>query len=895
MTDALPEGWTVDEQSEEEKLDSKLPEGWKVEEEEEKRNPFHDVVSEELRAQGYEPDASEEFERAAELGQAEAMRGFLSGRTFGLTENIPGLETSDTFAGYAGKFAGSVAPLSKMIKFLEPQAMKLAAKSPVFQKQIGSLLTMFGVGSANTALESVAKGEMPSADEVLEHGFQWAAIDAGLNLLGMTGKFAGFLFNKAKNLAVPRKQVVSGVIEELVEAGVDMTKPEKVAQAALEIIEKPITEAEAQAGQARKLQLAKQAETEASKVAKEALAPKPITGTDLKEKVIEESIVNKQLGESINLAEPIQPEKINLIREGENLNKGYIEKKISYIAPRAASKEQLGKTITQDIEANLEAAKAEYKPLYDVAQEAAEKINHTAQEAALAATEKLAVMSRLKTKPAGYPSVLNNLETILEDLGFQVKKSAKGIQVTPKKPVPLKNSIELAKRINEMVDYQAIEPSVKDALKKVNKALKSDIRIAFEQNSEGLAAFEMAEAEHGRVAGLYGRDSIRTIRGQQAGEKVARMAESPSTLSDLKEVLTPKQIQVVERELLENLNEQTFERAQKSFREMEQHLSKENKKLAKEIVESKNPHNPAVRKKVTQEAVLDEVGQAFTNGTRPKKTLELWQNPKGQKLVEQAFEGSPNWPKVKQYLEKQSFNDLVETVISKGKLDLHKFDKLMENPAVMNNIRAQGGEEAVRFFQGLSNKVEKFRGNIKLLEKLPPKEQIDKGRKFFKDSPGQRRLEKGIAEKERVKRTTQEIAKDKVHAKGKPGEAARIEKESSGLRGQEILERMARKDYPQQAKLNDWHKWLKESLGLNAQAAMNVFGAAKLGAAVFGSYAVGIPTTAATILSYKVMNKMLTSQHVRRSFIEAAKHKTNTFEFILALQKFDEAMEEEED
>lgn len=905
----LPEGWTVEEPKEE----SKLPEGWKVEKtlntptsrDEAKLKKEAGVYAveektpEEIKNMTLQEkmDYLQDLNRQGEyLASSKFTKEALSGSSFGFTENADvlkptELEESDPFGavGILGNVTGSLLPLSKIIGLVAGPAAKLAVKSPVFQKQIGSLLTMFGAGATDKALHQVAKGEMPTAEDVLEHGTEWALLDAGLGLLGFTGRFIKNLLTRSKATGLPRKNIIKDITGQMKEAGVDMSNPEKVAEAAMEIIQKPITEAEIAAG--KQIQLAEQESTKAAELAQEAIKPEAITPKDLKTRKITDEPVNKLTKQVRNLSEAYQPVEVSFKQEAESLAKDEIAEMIESVGTKAASEENLGNSIREDIETNLEALKSEYRPLYQAAEEAADIAVHVPQKTSKEAGEKLIKMSRLKTKPAGYDTVLKNLENVLEDAGFTIQRENGVInQIISKKEVPVSDTIELARRLNEMVDYEAIEPTVKEALRSVARAAKQDIRAGLAGNAEGLAAFEMAEAEHGRVAGLFGKDSVRKIRGQQAGEKIAKLVESPTALGDLKQVLSPQQMQQVEREMLEKLNAQSFEKAQKTLRETEQHLSAENRKIARDIVESKNPHNPLGRRKIAQEGVLNDISNAFTTGTRPDKTLNIWKTTKGQKLVKDAFKDSPNWNAVKGYLEKQSFNDMVSSVLKDGKLDLKKFKSFMENPAAVNNIREQGGEEAVTFFKNLDSQVKKLEQNTRLINKLPSKDQIEKGRKFIKESPGQRRLEEGVKEKQKLKTATDEIGQREIKPKDKPD---KVYLDAKRRRGDEILKRMAQKDYPVQASIDKWKEFVKEMLGLNAQAAMNVFGIAKLGSPLLGAYTFGIPYTVASMVGYTMMNKMMTSPRVRKAFLEATKQQTNPMKFIMAWEAFGESLEDD--
>lgn len=885
----LPEGWTIKTKEEESPLQKQLPEGWTVakkktpkQRDEEKlakaSGSYHvPKISNEELEQMSPADRYDYLKRAemegSMLAYNQLFKGALSGLTFGATEYFDALkplelETTSpwSIASTTGEIGGSLIPISGIVKAVELPAAKLAAKSPVFQRQISSLLTMMGSGMAVKAVEEIAKGEMPNAEDVLEHGYDWVLLDVALQTMGATGKFAAGLFKRARSIGVPRKEVVNQISKGIAESGVDLTNAEAVSQKALELLEQPVTEAEMNA--ARRLKLKTKELTEAEMLAQETLKEQPITSADLKSKKITDEPVNRLTQETIPLAEPIPLQVKSFTQEAEALAKDSIQEQIDTIGVRAASEEELGNTIREDIERNLEARKEEYRPLYREAEEAAQHETHVPQKAAQEAGNKLLRMNRLATKPAGYSNVLKTLENVLEDAGFVIQRNEQGAieHILSNKEVPVSDTIELARRLNEIVDYEAVEPSVKDALKSVVRAAKQDIRDGLAANPDALAAFELAEQSHAATASRFTRENIRKIRGQQAGEKIAKLSENPSAMGDLKEVLTDKQYLNLEREMLEKLNTQNYEKSRKTLKELEKHLSAENKKLAREIVESKNPHNPLARKKLTQDAILNDMSNALTTGTRPEKTLSLWKNPKGQQLVTDTFHGSPNWPQVKNYLEKQSFNDMVSSVLKDGKLDLKKLKHFMDDPAVIKNIRDQGGQEAVQFFKSLDTQVKQLEKNVQLLERLPQKKDIARGKELLK------RIKEKAKEKPRIAKIGEE-AIETTRARGK---------ETTGHRGSKILERMAEKDFPLQAKAKKWKKEFEDIMGIKPKGALTVFGFMKL----------GLPNAAATLIGFRMFNKLLLNPRLRRAFKEASKHHTDPLSFILAVENLSEAFDE---
>lgn len=855
--DDLPEGWV--EESDD------LPEGWVEEEAPRQEEEFPD----------YDPRT--EFEgNYGVLGQL--LKSGASGATLGFSEKFNALkpakpEETDNplaykLAGVAGETAGSFLPLSKMLNYTSKAAAGLAAKSPVFKNQIGSLLNILGVGAAGGAHHGISeslKGNEITSNEILEHGAWWSALDAGLRALGVAGKggaFAASLLRRSEQTGLPEKQIVNLMLGDIEKFGIDAAKTQELAVRSMKWLEQPITEVEAAAQAATREGTSKSAE-----LAEQALKPEPITPTDLKDRHISKEPL-KKLGQEVKInAEEFDPAVTTFEKEAKSLEEGAISQKAEQISERAASKEELGDRIKTTVEENLENLKEAYRPLYTEAQEAAEGLLHVPQGTAREAGEKLLRISRLKTKPAGYPAVIKQLETVLEDIGYTVERAEDGTitQIIQTRDASVADTIELAKRLNEIIDFEAVEPTVKDALRGVVREAKKDIRAGLASNPDALTAFELAEAEHARVASKFSKPSIRKIRGEGAGEKISKMAESPSTFADLKETLSPEVVKQVEREFLENLQEKNFESAKKQYREMKKHISNETDAIAKQVLEAKNPYNPLARKKAIQSSVLEDLSNSFTTGERPSKTLNLWKTSKGQKLIKETFKNSPNWQSVKQYLEKQSFNDMVASVMKEGQIDVKSLKKFLKDPMSLNNIRSQGGEEAVQFFNKLESNIHSLERNVKLLDRVPFESNVFK----------QKQLEAEL--KLASQKRTTKVGEESLET------LRNRAKESKGEKGKKILKESVEKAHPTKAKLTNARKWFTETMGINEKGIISVFGLMKL----------GLPNTVATMVGFRVMGRMLTSPRFRKAFKDASKYHANPERFLLSIKKMGEALDNE--
>ncbi len=698
---------------------------------------YRDVVSEELRSKGVEPDEGEEFERAGEFGTAEAMRGLLSGATLGLSKNIPTLKPQDNIASKTGEFIGSTLPISRLLKVFSGPLVSLATKSPIFQKQLTSLANLVGSGLAGGAYgagEALAQGEVPSPEDMIEHGAQWTLLDGALQAAGLTGRFASNLLRKAKTTRKPPFQLLNETVEKLPKTGT-----ENIAEKAMDILEKEPA----------------------------------VTLKDFKERKIEPQILDKLTKETESFAAPYQPEEFKF-EEIENSFPQMEDARLDKIAPRAESEKALGENIQKDIESRFEEAKKTYEPLYNLVEEQAENIEYSPKKSIDVAKNTLKELESLKTKPEGYQKVISTLEDSLQDLGMKpiTSKGFEGMRT--QQPIPLQNLMELGRRLNKIIDYDVVGPSIKDKLKPLVRSVKQDIRQALEETNPNLSqVYNAAEKQYGEVAQKFAKEPITKIREQGLPEKIAGALNYPTAIQDLKTVLSEPQIAQVEREVLSKLNSLPHNKAQGYYREIANQLSPESRKLASDIVKEKHPQaRGETQIKRLENVVLDDLNKSINSGKRPEKTLNLMKTQKGNRIVENALKHNPNSEELIKYLRDQSLYDFSSSILDKnGKIDFKKLKDYLKDPATIDNIKKMGGHEAVAFLQNLEGMSQNLERNLKLLEKLPKKP------------------------------------------------------ESSGQLGKEKLQKMARKEMPLKFKLEDF----ANDLGLPTKTVLGVTGTLALG------------------------------------------------------------------
>lgn len=876
-----------------------------------------DPITEELKAHGYEDqfDVGDEMERNAERGTAEATRGLISGATFGISENVPGLKTGNNIAAEGGKFVGSILPIEGLMMIFNNPLVKLAQKSPVYQKSLSALASIIGsvpTGAAYKAGTDIAKGEMPSVDDVLEHGAEWGFIDAALQGTFGLGRFVASMTKSAQKSGKPVWKEINDFITKSKAEGVDFSKADRVNAKVMSLFEEP-----AQVAKSSKLNLDKStAKTKVDQplTAAEAQAKKmkEKTSTLFKQeeskaaksretiKQVKDETFRGLEKDAPELAEPIAPKELDILEVAEESSNVALDEQINAIAQRATTKAELGANIKGDLDSGLQAARDSYKPAYDLIEEHAQFINHVPQNTRRVGDQILQSLEVIKTKPTGYATVMKSVETALEDAGYQIQRDSEGKirEIISAKDVNLRQTLELGRRLNEIINYDVVEKSIQDRLKPLARAVKQDIRVALSGDKGALEMFENAEREFGEAAQKYGTESLRKIRSEKLPEKVLAVIKSPTALAEVKNAVTEGQFNQIQRELLENMKEMSEQKAQAFYREVRPTFTDEARAAAEEIIESKMAREaPGRRERLhnkLQETILDDLSKGLTTGQRPATALNLWKTKEGQKLIKEALKDVKNKEEVLKYLADQSFHDFTSTFIGKdGQVNFKKFNELLKDPMIVENIRTLGGDEAVTFFKNLENISNRIKNNINHLESLPFKkkgEQLKKTADSFKPKSeyGDYLLRKTAEKNKQAQKTieesekafyrpskTQEIGTAKV---GKKTAKDRLPQESVLQRGDKRIQKMNRKDHPFLYKVQDF----ADTFGLKTKALLSVLGFTQL----------GIPQTAALAVVLPAIKKVATSRSVRKALTEAASSRTNPALLFSALENLNESLGE---
>lgn len=811
----------------------------------------------------YEPDFSEELERQSEIGKTEAARGIVSGATLGLSEHIPGLKPEDNFAGGAGKAIGSIPLLSKLIGGYQQGGRLITKNAPNFIKKAGDVAATGVAGGTYESAKSFAQGHIPDDQEILKNTLEWAALDAAFKYVAEpAGRFIKGVYDKIKGTKKTPWSEVNDIINKMKSEGEDFSNPERVRAKALSILENQAQSSNKQLKPSSAPEPTK-TELQARQTFSQNLAK---TSTDLRSKKVEPVIneLNKNIPE---LSEPLLPKNIDAIEIAEANSNEELDYLIDQIAQRPISDQEFGKNIQADLERGLTEAKKEYGPAFDLAEEAAEFINAPAPHFKDTLLPVIEDLESTKTKPQGYDKTIKDAINALEDAGFIVTRNENGqIQdIAESGQKQVSELIKLNKRLKEIVNYDTIDKQVTDRLKPAITALNQDINNGLKTNPEAKVMYEEAKRLFGETAKRYGRDSIRKMRTTEYTERMAKLIRSPTALEDLKATVSSGQFAQIERELLEYLRSLNAERANAAYREIRPYLSPDAQFVSQEILDSKIPRSqPGRRDQLRQkirDTIYDDLTRSSLTGERPRKVLDLWRTPEGQKIIKHELENNPNKKQIIDYLSEQSLSDLVETVTKDGKLDLNKFNDLMKSKNVQENIRLIGGDDAVSFFQELKKTAEKITKKLDFFERA---DEITRKGRIAKSTKNERAETQKAQEKvgdfllKKIAENQKKLGKTETISKNIIGEEAILARNSNNaantIAGTQRLGQMARKDQPLRFLMDDFF----QSLGLKPAAFFALMGISHFKTAG-GSY-----------IGYQLFKRIARSKKLRSSIRKAA-------------------------
>lgn len=823
-----------------------------------------------LEKMQYAKDLEKEINFDATAGFS---RGLISGASFSGSEQYPGFETQGEIGELIGQGIGSLAGIEFLWTKLGKPVVNLAAKSPVLKKQLmslGRLVGWTGVGAAEQGIKNIVKGEMPNVEEMIDHGVAWGELDAIFQGLGIGGRFAKKLLGFSKEVKQPAYKIVNEISNTIKEAGV--TDPEGISKIAFDILENPKQFSKKEL----KLPSKEITQTPIEKKSSEIFSTKQQLTRNLLNRKVDVPIFEIKV-ENPGLELP-NPNADTLIKD---LEQTPIKEAIDSFAHRAETEQSLGENIQKSISEEFKIAEKEYTPIYNEVKEIAEKIQHNPVKAIETSKKILEKINSLKTKPEGYQKVITTLNDSLHDMGYRAIENrgkfrivnSEGKEFTPQQldyrfPVQLSTSLELAKRLNKIIDYDILGPSIKNELKPIVNLLKQDVKSALP--IEAAEKLTKADELFSKTAKRFGTEEMIGIRGEVSPEKISNIIDKPSTFERLKNSVSQEQIKQIEREILEKMHSMSYDKAKDLHRELSSKLSPEANQISNSIVESKRPVGFNEQQRKLKEAIISDLANGFTQGKRPEKTLKLWQTEKGRNAIRQTIKSNPNAKEITGYLEKQSLVDQMSKAVKDGKLDYSKFNELMKNRLFVENIRMISGEEGVLFARNLEKTTKRIENNFdlsaKILErgrKKPVKGEYERGEYLISKTKENELLRQSEIPKE-VQAASSILPKNKIERK--EIQQAKKKKEE---RGQQILKRMVEADYPLKTKIDS----VLDYMGLPMQTILGLL----------FPYKLGVIKGVGALIGSRWIYKLISSPKARRAYSKAAIKTENPIDFMSSL------------
>lgn len=642
----------------------------------------------------------------ADLSQRETFeatgKGLLSGSTLGLSENLIDKEVPERFKRYyeGGKAIGEFAPVTGLMKIFK--LPKHAAQGASYAKKaltsLGNILKAGGVGGSKKALEDVFQGKVPDYSDVIEHGASWAALDAILQTGGAGwNAIKGALERNIKSGA-NGYEVLNKMSKELQENGVNLEKIDEFAEEAFQFLDREANAAEQRA------------------------ANPDVRGRDLRDRKVE-----KKYWEEIEEKIPQEFEAPEIEIDPSELPRDPVaEESLDTLAERPQDSTELGEGVQKDVDRRVVAARNEYKPRYDLAAEDATGVHPNTNKVARNAWEKFEeIRGDFSTRPEDYDKTLGILESLMKDLGAQFERNEAG-EITGllfSNEIPMDKLMELGRRSGRMANYGNINPKIRDAVKTVNQDIKQLIRDNLKkERPEAYEMWKEAEKIYTKKAKIFDNPTVMKIRNEEfKAEDISKMIKKPSDLGKIKEAVSPEEFKKIQRELLGEMNEMSYDKAQKFYRELKRHMDGDARKLADEILLSKKPitkMSNADKNRELERWVTNKVNQPVPSAALNK----LWDSKLGQQRIRNALKDNPNKDSIIEFLQNQKIqNSSKKWIKESGEFNYGEMKNWLSKKQNREAVRDVAGQDGVKFLDEVANFANKAKQREKIYETLAKK------------------------------------------------------------------------------------------------------------------------------------------------------------------------------
>lgn len=434
--------------------------------------------------------------------------------------------------------------------------------------------------------------------------------------------------------------------------------------------------------------------------------------------------------------------------------------------------------VQEAIKQNFNTAQKEYRNLYNGVRKFAE----TQEVQPIRSRQLIENLQKkiynVRTMAPGYKATGEALTTAQKDLGVASDLIGEGAQIL-NQPVTVDKLLDLAVRLGEHINYEALTPSIKELLKPVVQTLKAEAREALGKNPLALKAFNQAEAKFADTAERFGNDAIRAARSAESPEALISTFTSPTNVKNLGRVISGEARDIAERQILQTIANQSTDVAKKTLRQLNPFLSDRAKEAAQQLIRLGDKLEFAGQKALTQARVLEDVQNAVNLGVRPNFAMKTMQTLPGYKIVENALTRTPAGREVFNDMKRIFVGDIFESIVKEnGTIDWSKAKDLIKNPDIRKVVRQISGEQGVNFLENLEKTAGKLEANVQRFAQLAELHPV---------------TEKAAYGKQRLLQAA-ERAKPKAPKPAIEAFETQAERNLKGVKGKESLQRAAERE-----------------------------------------------------------------------------------------------------
>lgn len=184
---------------------------------------------------------AQDLKREREFRQSTGFtKGAASGASFSLSEHIPGLKPDeDDLLFGLGQMVGTAIPASLIYGQVGAPLVAAASQSIAYRGGLMALARLTGMGltgATNKGVTKLAQHEIPTVKELAEEAAWWAAIDAGLQTVGLGLDFKDAINRLAQDMGVPTKSVLNELIDTIIVKAKPGIKPSEITPADAEAV-----------------------------------------------------------------------------------------------------------------------------------------------------------------------------------------------------------------------------------------------------------------------------------------------------------------------------------------------------------------------------------------------------------------------------------------------------------------------------------------------------------------------------------------------------------------------------------------------------------------------------------------------------------------------------------